>query len=648
MADITLETLIEDMAIAGGPDFRGYKRNSLERSLRKRMNDLKLDSLRGYADFFVHNRSEVNHLQQTLLINVTAFFRDSLAWEALARQALPRLLDPLRPGDTFHAWCAGCATGEEAFSLAILLAEYLGPELKHLNVTIHATDIDEEALKVARKAEYPEDRFNAVSPRLQEQYFDFMGTSTLRVKSEIRRMVIFRRSNLAIDAPIAPVHLLICRNLLIYFDRELQKKVIGQFSDALANGGVLFLGRAESPPPAYQHFQPLNTKWRIYQRRLGEVRAETGGQTTTSMERPDPELDPLRCVLRSIVSALPQAVLFLDATDTIGTVNEAARRLWQLSGSLEGTHITSTILTEQSRELCEYFQRSHRSGEEPLELELRSRAEGKERRVLVRLQNLLDAQKKRVGTLIYAEDVSHREELRTAVRDLESTGEELRSSKEALRITNEELQATNEELENTNSALQSMNEELETTNEELHSLNEELEAANDELEMRTRELDETNRRYAETLEHMPSPVVLVNEHSKIALWNSAAESFFALESRHAVGCHVQDLPLAADWRNVIAQKVKAVLLEQHSVTIQSRALSVASLKGEVEIRFTPVTSSCPRAVLVIVNPIQGKRSRRVAKRRDAAGQTSRKTGHTPKLTPGVKKRSAPRKKQPSR
>ncbi len=637
MTDITLETLIEDIVMAGGPDFRGYKRNSLERSLRKRMTHLKLDSLRGYADFFAHNRSEVSHLQQSLLINVTTFFRDPLAWQALARQALPRLLDPLRPGDTFHAWCAGCATGEEAFSLAILLAEYLGPELKGLNVTIHATDIDEEALNVARKAEYPEDRFNAVSPHLREHYF--IGTSTLRVKSEISRMVTFHRSDLSFDTPVSPVHLLICRNVLIYFDRELQKKVIGQFGDALANGGVLFLGRAESPPRAYQHFQPLNPKWRLYQRGLKEVLTETVRHTTKSMERPGPELDSLRRVLNGIVSALPQAVLFLDATDTIAIVNEAARRLWQLSRPLEGTHIASTVLVDQSRELGEYFQQSHRSGEEPLELELLFRTEGKGRRVLVRLQDLLDARETRVGTLIHAEDVSHREELRTAVRDLESTGEELRSSKEALKITNEEL-------ENTNSALQSMNEELETTNEELHSLNEELEAANDELEMRTRELDETNRRYAETLEHMPSPVVLVNEDSRIVLWNSAAEKFFALESRHAVGRHVQDLPLASEWRNTVAHGVEGALQKRHSATIQSRALNAATLTGEVEIHFTPVTNSSLRAVLLIVSPIGGKRSGTNGKRGNAGSQTSGKTRHTPKSTPGVKKRSAPRKKSP--
>ena len=642
MADITLEALIEGMAMTGGPDFRGYRRSSLERRIRKRMSELKLDSLRGYADFFTRNRSEINLLQQTLLINETTFFRDPAAWEALTALALPRLLDPLRPGDTFRAWCAGCATGEEAFSLAILLAEYLGPELKHLRMTIQATDVDEEALDVARKAEYPRDRLKTVGPELREKYLT--GTSTLRVNSDIRRMVTFHRSSLTMDGPIAPIQLVICRNVLIYFDRDLQKKVIDCFSDALTDGGVLFLGRAESPPREYATLQPLDRQWRIFQRGLRESATKTVRQITVNTERPDPESDSLNCDLRSIVGVLSQPILLLDPTDTIVVVNEAARRLWQTSEPLEGMHIASTILVEQSQELREYFQQSPQSESEPPEFELRSGRGGKESSVLVRLLILLDARNGRAGTLIYAEDVCHREQIRGAVRELEATGQQLRSSREALEITNEELQSTNEELENTNSALQSMNEELETTNEELHSLNEELEAANDELEMRTRDLDEMNRRYAETLEQLPSPVMLVNKNSEIVLWNSASERLFGVEARLAVGEQAQDLPLPTEWRNIIAQGVEAALREQNSVTIQRRGSDVATVKRRVEICFAPVGSSSQRAVLVIVNPMQAKRSAADAKSRVVSGKSFGNTIRS-KLIPPLKQRAALQNKE---
>ena len=216
MADLSIEQLVEELSKTRGLDFRGYKRNSLERRLRKRMAELNIGTVQDYADFFHGNRSEINDLLETVLINVTTFFRDPVAWEVLRKEALPLLIDPLQPGGRFRVWCAGCASGEEVYSLAILLSEYLGPWVKLFDIKIYATDPDEQALNVARRGEYPADRLKTVPPPLREKYFQ--GGSIVRVNRDIRKMAIFGRSNLVGDAPISHVNLLICRNVLIYFD----------------------------------------------------------------------------------------------------------------------------------------------------------------------------------------------------------------------------------------------------------------------------------------------------------------------------------------------------------------------------------------------------------------------------------------------
>jgi two-component system CheB/CheR fusion protein len=189
------------------------------------------------------------------------------------------------------------------------------------------------------------------------------------------------------------------------------------------------------------------------------------------------------------------------------------------------------------------------------------------------------------------------------------------------------LQSTNEELETTNEELQSTNEELETTNEELHSLNEELETTNDELEMRTRELDEINRRYAETLEHMPSPVTLVGDDERITLWNSAAQKLFGLEAKVAVGLHLQQMPLPNQLRSALVRRVKAVLAKQRSASVRFKKFRSGSFNGDLKVHCGLVSNPSMRAVLVIFDPIPGSRQENSSpKSRGKKKSAAKKTG----------------------
>jgi len=246
-----------------------------------------------------------------------------------------------------------------------------------------------------------------------------------------------------------------------------------------------------------------------------------------------------------------------------------------------------------SSELGDSLRRSRVTGSDLLEFKLHVRLGGEERSLLVVVRAVLDLQKSRLGTLIYAEDVSHQDILRATAEELEATSEELYSLHKELQRANGELRSTNEELQATNEALNSLNEAFET--------------ANNDLETRKRELDEVNCRYAETLEHMLCPILLVNNESKIVVWNAAAQKLFGVEAKAVVGLQVQELPLSLSLRNALSRKIAGVLLKQNSTTSTSKTLKMRSFTGKVEMRFTPVNGPSFKAVLVILKATRAER-----------------------------------------
>src|SRR5581483_7719005 len=489
--EVTLKDVLEELAQQRGFDFRGYKPSALERRFRRRMFQVSIGSYGEYAEYVRKHPEEVNELLSTILINVTQFFRDPPAWEVLRNEVLPGVIKQLKPGASFRAWSAGCASGEEAYSAAIILAELFGPRRAEFDIKIYATDIDEEALATARRGEYSAEALERVRPEWREKYFYGKGVS--RLNRDIRKLVIFGRSNLAQDAPISHLDLLICRNVLIYFDSPLQKQILGRLHYALDPGGVLFLGKSESQLTNSTQFKRLNPRWRIFQRispnsihepawqRAVEV-GNPGGELSDSVRE---ELNGLRLQQRNMLDTIDVGVLILGTDDVIRQHNSSFPILYGLaSANLSGRRIQDTDILMRTPELGEHLQASRISTQST---RFRSHIKaGEEDRLLeIALRPVLDQRGERTGTYIYCEDVSVQEKLQATVEELETTSEELQSDNEELETTNEELQSTNEELETTNEELQSINEELETTNEELQSLNEELETTNQELEERT-------------------------------------------------------------------------------------------------------------------------------------------------------------------
>ncbi len=631
MSDVTLRDVLQYLAEERKLDFRGYKASSLERRFRHRMFQVKIGDYGDYLERLRNHPEEVNDLLNTVLINVTHFFRDPQGWEVLRQEVIPDVAGQLRPGDSFRAWSAGCATGEEAYSLAILLCDYFGERMKNYDLRVYATDVDEAALNIARKGEYSSDKLRQVPPEWRESYFQ--GNELCRVNREVRRLCIFGRANLASDAPISHVHLLLCRNVLIYFDSALQMQTLKRLHYALEPGGVLMLGKAETQLTQNALFSPVNTRWRIFRR--GEVEEGRGAEGCTQTMREEELLARnrqdyalLKTYQDAILATVEPAVMLLDRDDTVLTENESALRLFGVKEQPSvGKRISESAVAARCPDLLPRLDALHKSGEPIAEFECNIPNDGGERLLRVRLRTISTAAGARAGTLVYADDITSQQALQHTIEELETTSEELQSSNEELETTNEELQSTNEELETTNEELQSTNEELETTNEELQALNEELGTTNEELEVRTRELDETNARYAETLSKMPWPVLLVDSRQVVQFWNVAIQKLFGLPDKSVIGLELKQLPLPEKLRTVITRRCSEAVHRHRDVVIRGQELDMNSFRGQVSIRFTPLGVEGPGgSVLIIVEAMRSDGSERPVAKSQHATKRRSKTG----------------------
>jgi two-component system CheB/CheR fusion protein len=243
-ADPDFETLLDFLKSERSIDLTGYKRASLERRVRRRMAELQIESFTDYRDRLEVDPDEYERLLNVVLINVTEFFRDPAAWEHLRDVSLPALLAQRAADEPIRVWSAGCATGQEAYTIAIVLCELLGEAAYRERVKIYATDIDDEALTIARQATFDDRDLESLPGDLQERYFA-RQEQRHAFRKELRRSLIFGRNNLVTDAPISRLDLLVCRNTLMYFNAETQSHVLRHFHFALRDGGVLMLGRSE-------------------------------------------------------------------------------------------------------------------------------------------------------------------------------------------------------------------------------------------------------------------------------------------------------------------------------------------------------------------------------------------------------------------
>ncbi len=534
--DASLEELLAFLRDSRSLDFTGYKRPSLTRRIRKRMETVEIDSFADYRDHLEVHPEEYRHLVETILINVTGFFRDQPAWDYLQQEVLPAVIKAKRPGEAIRVWSAGCASGEEAYSLAIVLAELLDTDEFKARVKIYATDVDDAALAQGRAAIYHRHQLEPLSAERLQRFFDPVADG-FAIRSDYRRSVIFGRHDLTHDAPISRLDLLVCRNVLMYFLRDTQGRILRRFHYALSDGGYLFLGKAETIFAHAELFTPRSTPFRLFQRANGRLPASQlflSPPTGTVVDHGRGQLGELA------MAASPVAQLAVDAEGSVVSANTRAQALFDLGPDDVGRAIGDLGVGPDGPDLTPLV-RQALGGGPPASLPIlpRPTPTGDTQFLEVTVAPLVDQTGIVMGASIAFTDVTElhrtRQELEQSSSELRASNEELHSANEELETSNEELQSTNEELETTNEELQSTNEELETMNEELQSANEQLEAMNSELLVSAARIEQGERLLERILNTLRVGVAVVDQSLDVVMWNRPAEDLFGLRADEAVG-----------------------------------------------------------------------------------------------------------------
>jgi two-component system, chemotaxis family, CheB/CheR fusion protein len=579
-------------------DFREYKTVSLLRRIRARMAHVHIDGFDTYIDYVRLHTQEAAALFNSILVNVTGFFRDPEAWEVLRAEALPALIPAAISAGRLRVWSAGCSTGEETYSAAIAIADALGPRAGDVDVKIYATDIDEEALVAARQAVFRIDQLKDVPGDILERHFTPEGHA-FRVRRELRRWCIFGRHNLTQDPPLPQISLLICRNLLIYFKGPLQERLLTRFHYALRDGGVLFLGRSESVMSRARGFVPISQKWRVFRRStelslvpdLPAPRRDVAplGDVPTA---PASLADSPRITAGGIVRALPYPVMVIGLDDSVREWNEAASALYEIPAE--------NALGRQFRDLDISYRAEG----------LRARIEDVKRAVVsVRLENVMfgrrsgetvhvdfwvtrvfDERRRSAAILVAALDNTAVARFREEIVRL---GEQHATASEELQSTNEELETTNEELQSTNEELETTNEELQATNEELVTTVDELQAANAELAARSAEVRRLLVMHSAVSNSVTDALVALDHGFTVTGWNPAAERLLGVRASAAIGREFFTLPLGG---HVASARVALMRLG-------GGAKSDAS--EEIEFELPQSEGPAKRAVLRFVRLVDG-------------------------------------------
>ncbi len=537
--DPAFESLLIYLRQSRGFDFTGYKRSTLIRRVQKRIQLLGLEGFSDYIDYLEVYPEEFNFLFNTILINVTAFFRDASVWEFLQQQVLPNLIKSKADSEAIRIWSAGCASGEEAYTLAMLMAESLGTEQFRQRVKIYATDLDEDALSQSRQAIYSAKDVQALPSELVAKYFESTGNRYI-FRQDLRRSVIFGRHDLLQDAPISRIDLLVCRNTLMYFNAETQTRVLARFHFALNDTGYLFLGKAEMLLTHSNLFTPLDLKHRVFTKvSSANIRDRLLVLAQVGDEEAKNQFSRHIRMREIAFDSAPIAQVVIDINGNLILANEQARTMFSLSPKDLTRPFQDLELSYRPIELRSLIEQAYAERNSITLTNVERNLPTETQYLDVRVVPLLENGNKPLGVSIAFHNVTRyihlQDELQHSRQDLETANEELQSTNEELETTNEELQSTNEELETTNEELQSTNEELETMNEELQSTNEELQTINHELSQRTTELNRTNVFLISILRSMQTGVVVIDNSFNILIWNYMLEDMWGLRSDEVLG-----------------------------------------------------------------------------------------------------------------
>ncbi|MFO0820526.1 MAG: CheR family methyltransferase [Pirellulales bacterium] len=534
-------------------DFRGYRQKMLVRRLERRLRLSRFDNV---ADFVAHlrdNPDEVKQLARDLLISVTRFFRDPEAFRNLETEVIAPLV--AKDSDTpLRVWIPGCATGEEPYTVAMLLLEHQLAGRNPRRLQIFATDVDEHALGVARRGVYPADITADVSPERLARFFTQVDQSAWQVRKQVRETVTFAVQNLIADAPFSRMDLISCRNLLIYLEPEVQKRVIALLHFALKEGGFLFLGPSETIGRQTDLFEPVSKKWRIY-RRIGLTRSNKLHfpiQQTAARDEALPLARPTQAPLKLAEAAqahllrrLALAYVVINRNYDVLHFGGPTEDYLIQPGGPPTQNLISLARPGLESKLRIVIRRAIRENSRQGIKEVKMRCEGGIRRVNIEVDPLL-LSKQTEGLLMVSfqtqsaplgeahVDLGTRAEaeepeiVRQLEQELETTREDLQSTIEELESSNEELKASNEEIMSMNEEIQSANEELESSKEELQSFNEELSTVNNQLHDKVEEVESATNDMVNLLNSTDIATIFLDSDLRIKLYTPASTRLFKM------------------------------------------------------------------------------------------------------------------------
>ena len=539
-APSNIERILKIVRQRTGHDFTEYKQSTVFRRIERRMTVHQIRDLDGYIDYLKGHPEETELLFKELLIGVTSFFRDPEAFEVLMNEAIPEMLTRVPPNSLIRIWVPGCSTGEEAYSIAIVLDECLGDRPN--KVQSFATDIDAEAIEYARKGVYPGNIAADVDEMRLQKYFT-REEDNFKIKKAIREMIIFAEQDVAHDPPFTGLDLISCRNLLIYLMQDMQNKIISLFSYALNPQGILFLGSSETLGREADMFTTVSNKWKIYTRKGYTTRREVQTvipiATSSPVERMKIQAGGFKPTIgemahQVLLEAFAPPAAIIDQNGEVMYIQ--GRKYLEPAPGKASMNIVAMARKGLGTELGIAIEKAKRNNVDVAVKDVEIQTDGHTRAINFTVKPIRAPEAMKNLLLVAFQDVEKpperkpaegiapekeeafgrvNEELRYTKEKLQSTMEEMHASQEEMRSMNEELQSTNEEL-------QSTNEELTTSKEELQSLNEELVTVNSELQAKVDDLTRANNDIKNLLYSTDIASVFLDENLKITRFTPSA------------------------------------------------------------------------------------------------------------------------------
>ena len=553
----SLEKIILLLRQHSGHDFSLYKKNTLMRRIDRRKGVHQIDSINNYVRFLQESPKEIEILFKELLIGVTSFFRDSGLWDLLKESMLPELIDHMPDGHIIRAWVPACSSGEEAYSLAIIFKEALeiSKTKKNLSLQIFATDLDTDSIDKARKGFFPSNIVADVSPERINRFFSKEGEG-FRVNTSIREMVVFAPQNVIKDPPFTKLEILSCRNMLIYMEPELQKKLMTLFHYSLNPGGIMILGTAETLGSQSFRYTVMNNKFKVFKRSITSTEIELIDFPSAFHHKSmEPKMNtPVKVVenIQSLTDQVllqrfsPASVLITEKGDILYITGRTGKYLEPAAGKAnmnifamarEGLlNLLPSALRKASQNFEPITLRSIKIGTNggsqyvDVTIQCLDKPNTLRGMILIVFNDVPAALKHSKDSPKTAEHSSKKEDQAILEAELQQSIEELQSTREEMQTSQEELKSTNEELQSTNEELQSTNEELTTSKEEMQSLNEELQTVNIELQSKVTDFLQANDDMKNLLNSTEIATLFLDKELNIRRFTDEATRIFKLRN----------------------------------------------------------------------------------------------------------------------